>query len=176
MQRPLSGRQNDLFHYASENGYRFNPEFDWDVQFFEQFALFEFHLLEYTGNRLIGKFENGYPWEIVDMTYTDGILMARQEHHITIMVVHLPKPTKDFVITKEEIRQLKNLVRKNKAEKVEPAFITPLIPLLEDKASYYLENINNELLVYRKERFLSTKEVREMHDFVEKLCVLLQSQ
>ena len=38
---------------------------------------------------------------------------------------------------------------------------------------YYLESIEDDLLIYRKERLLSAKEIIEMHDFVKKLYFLI---
>ncbi len=173
MQRPLSGRQNDLFHFAAEKDSKFNPEIDWDVKHFERFAFFEFHLLEYIDNQLRGTFEGGYAWEMVDMTYNDGILMARQEHHITLMVIYLPRPMEEFVLTKENLRQLQSRLRKDPNAAI-PEYLMPFASLLEKNESYYLESIKNELLIYRRERFLSAKEVRQMHEFGEEFCEIVE--
>ena len=108
MQKRLTGRQNDLFHFAQENEYKFHPEINWDIEHFEKFKLLKFHLNEYHRNRFVGRFNSKYNWEISDLTYNDGILMAREEHHITVMVVHFPDEIANFVITKKSIKDIKS--------------------------------------------------------------------
>jgi len=173
MQKRLTVRQNDISHYASENEYKFHPEIDWDVEHFERFAFFEFHLLEYERNRLLGTFEGGYKWLISDLTYNDGILMAREEHHLTVMVIYLPDEIDKIVITKEDVRQIKIKVRKGHMEEILKDHSEGFISLLEQNASYHIESAMGEIFIYRKERFLSTTEIKDLHDFGEKLSLLI---
>ncbi len=163
MQKRLTGRQNEIYHIAQEKNYRFVPEINWDVRHFEKYNFFEFHLIEYHRNRLIGKFDN-IQWEISDLTYNDGILMASEEHHITIMVLYLPKEITPFSITKENVRQLKSMIRKSQDDD-DSSTKNDLSEFLAKNASYYVEGVDNEILIYRKERLLSTKEIRALHDY-----------
>jgi MFS superfamily sulfate permease-like transporter len=173
MQKRLTGRQNDISHYASENGYKFHPEIDWDVEHLERFAFFEFHLLEYERNRLTGTFEGDFKWLISDLTYNDGIMMAREEHHLTVMVIYLPFETEATIVTKDNVRNIKTLVRKGQSEEVLKDHSEAFIALLEKNASYYIECAQDEILLFRKERFLSTNEIKKLHDFAEKLTPLV---
>ncbi|MCG8308566.1 MAG: SulP family inorganic anion transporter [Cytophagales bacterium] len=170
MQKRLTGRQNDLYRFAKENSYKFHPEINWDVEHFEKFKLLKFHLNEYHRNRFIGKFNDKYYWEISDLTYNDGILMAREEHHITVMIIHFPNEIANFTFTKKSIRQIKS---QTKYERFQSKRFENLNAFLIENEAYYLESINEDLLIYRRERLLSAKEIIEMHDFAKKLCTLI---
>jgi len=170
MQKRLSGRQNDLYHFGKHKGYRFNPQINWEIEHFKKFSCFEFHIIEFHRNRMCGTFRDNVQWEISDVTLTDGILMAREEHHITVMVLTFEIPVIEFSITKDNIRQIKNIVRKSETEKPNEDNKDDLGHLLAHNASYYIEGKENQVLIYRKERLLSTKEVIKMHDFAFKFC------
>lgn len=170
MQRRLTGRQNDLLHFAQENEYRFNADLDWDVSHFEKFQFFEFHLMEYHRTRLSGTFSNDRIWTISDLTYTDGVLAARDEHHLTIMVITFPHNITRFSITKENTRQLKALVRHAKEKDQLPVKMNDFTSFLAENASYHLEGARNMVLIIRKERLLSVKEVIALHDFARDFC------
>lgn len=170
MQKRLTGRQNDLYHFAQENNYKFHPEINWDIDLFENFKLLKFHINEYHRNRVAGKYNSKYDWEISDLTYNDGILMAREEHHITVMVIHFPAEIVNFSITKKSIKQLKT---QTKFEQLESHSFDKLKAFLLENELYYLESIGEILLIYRRERLLSAKEVIEMHEFAKRLCFLI---
>ena len=171
MQKRLTGRQNDLYHFAQENNYKFHAEIHWDVDQFEKFKLLKFHLNEYSRNRITGKFNSKCFWEISDLTYNDGILMAREEHHLTVMIVHFPEEITNFTFTKKSINRIKS---NNKFEQLDSNRFDDLNAFLLENDSYYLESIDEELFLYRKERLLSAKEIIMMHDFAKKLCILIQ--
>lgn len=167
MQKRLTSRQNDLSHFSSENNYKFRPEIDWNKEHFERFKLLKFHILEYHRNRMNGKFNSKFTWEISDLTYTDGILMAREEHHLTLMVIDFPVDIADFVITKKHVRAIKT---QTKFQKMDSGQFKELNEFLAQNDAYYLESIDARLLIYKKERLLSPKEIFAMHDFAKDLC------
>lgn len=173
MQKRLTGRQNDLYHFAQKNNYKFHPEINWEIDQFDKFKLLKFHLNEYHHNRIYGKFNHKIIWEISDLTYNDGILMAREEHHFTVMVIHFPKDIANFTITRKSIKVIKN---KTKFEQLDTNRFDKLNAFLIKNDSYYIESIDEDLLIYRKERLLSAKEIIEMHDFAQNLCFLIPEE
>jgi len=173
MQKKLTPRQNDLSHFASENKYTFNSEINWKIRHLEKFIFFEHHLLEYHRNRLMGEFENGVSWIISDITYNDGVMMAREQHYVTGMLLFLESSLKEVSISKENIREIKTKMKKSEQESGSSAKLSDLDHYLSNNASYYIEGKENEVFVYRKERLLSTKEIIELHDFASKLYLLL---
>lgn len=175
MRRRLSSRQNDMLHYAQGNKYRFLPEIDWHVDHFEKFLYFEFHNLDYQRNRLKGSFTNELDWIISDITFTDGVMMAREEHHTTIMHMNSEQKFKSLLVTKEDIQNIKDVVKRGKKRAI-PELSEPLKIFLSKHASFYIEVIENEILIYRKERLLSVKEIIYLHDFAENLLKLLPSK
>ena len=167
MQKRMTTRQNAILHFGNENNYRFKPEINWEVAHFEDFQFFDSHFLEFQRNRLMGTFDNGINWMISDINYNDGILMAREEHHISAMVLNLKDDISDFCITKENIRQLKAMVKGKENHTSDE--LDPMSKLLIDNASYYVEGVGNQILIYRKTRLLSTREIVDMHDFAKAL-------
>ena len=165
LQKRLTGRQNEIYHFAKENQYRYDPGINWEVSHFEKFRFFEFHLLEYHRNRILGVFEGEVNWVISDVTYTDGILMAREEHHITVIILTFQDDVEQFTITKENARKIKERIR---VQDQTAHDFDKLSILLSQSASYYVEGIDDKVLIYRKERLLGIKEILELHDFAEK--------
>lgn len=170
MQKRLTGRQNNLYHFAQENNYKFHPDINWDIEQFEKFKLLKFHLNEYHRNRIVGKFNSKYNWEISDLTYSDGVLMAREEHHFTVMIIQFPREIAKFTFTKKSIKRIKN---KTKFEQLDTDKFDKLNKFLIQNDSFYMESIDEELLIYKKERLLAAKEIIEMHGFAQKLCFLI---
>ena len=178
MPRRLTGRQIDIYRFASENRYKFHPEINWEVDHFEKFKLLGFHIIEYHRNRIIGNFGK-YAWEISDLTYNDGILMAREEHHLTVMAIHLTHDIANFIINRKNLRKLKIQAKKNTNDTDDSGILDSfedLNALLLENEAYYLEGKESEILIYRKERLLSASEIVSMHDFAKKLYVLIPEE
>jgi len=173
MQKRLTTRQNDLNHFASGNKYTFSSEINWKIQHLEKFTFFEHHLLEYHRNRLVGDFENGVSWIISDITYNDGVMMAREQHHITGMLLFLDKSIPAISITKDNIREIKAKMKESEQQSGNQIHLSTLDQFLFNNPSYYIEAIDNEVFIYRKERLLSSKEIIELHDFARALYKIL---
>lgn len=173
MQKRLTTRQNDINHFASAHKYTFNSEINWKVQHLEKFTFFEHHLLEFHRNRLVGEGEDGVSCIISDITFNDGVMMAREQHHITGMLLFLDKSIPTISITKDNIREIKARVKESKKKSGDSIHLNDLEQFLFNNPSYYIEVIENEVLIYRKERLLSSKEIIELHDFGCKLCKVL---
>ena len=167
LQKRLTAHQNDLYHFAIANEYNFNSETNWEIKHSEKFAFFEHHLIEYHRNRLTGVFNSDIDWIISDITYNDGVLIAREEHHITVIILSFKKGTAPISITKEYIRSIKLQIKKTQQESEHPIHLDELDQFLSNNQSYYIEGIDNEVLIYRKERLLSSKEIIELHDFAK---------
>ncbi|MFT7035417.1 MAG: carbonic anhydrase [Cyclobacteriaceae bacterium] len=175
MQKRLTGRLGNIYHYAKENNYRFKSQVDWEVEHFKKFEFFEYHLVEHRRNRLIGSFDHNVTWEISDVSYNDGILMASEEHHITVIILDFNKPITAFAITKENTRQLKVLLKKTEKEKELPDHLTDLSEFLSRNDSYYIEGLESKILIMRKERLLGVKEIISMHEFAKEFCKVMPS-
>ena len=172
MQKRLTGRQNELFHYAIANQYEYKAELDWNIKYFESFNFFEFHLLEYHRNRLRGQFNENIKWQISDLTYNDGVFLAQEESHITVMIIFLKFNVSAFDISKEDIRKIKTFVRDPNKPGI-PSGIRQLAEFFSNNPSYYIEGLENKILIFRKQRLLSSKEIIELHNFVEQCCEII---
>ncbi len=172
MQKRLTGRQNDINHYALAKQYSFNSEISWEVDELVKFCFFEHLLIEYHRNRLIGTFDKNINWIISDITYNDGVLIAREEHHITLMNIKFDQEIPPINISKEEIRSIKNQLRKG--QKIDDQY--GLNSLFADNATYQIESVDSQVLIYKKERLLSTKEIIELHDFAKSFCQIITNR
>lgn len=175
MQKRLTGRQNELYHYAADRKYRYSPEISWNIKPFERFIFFEFHLVDHIRNKMGGEFDDGVAWIISDVTFTEGVMMAREEYNVTVMVLSLPERLYDFSITKEDVRKLKTYFRSGNSLEDLPDVIRDFTLEIEDSASYYIECMGKEVLIYRKERLLSTQEIIDMQSHAERLWALIPS-
>ena len=164
MQKRLSVRQNEILHYSSQHGYKFDPSINWHVERYVSFKFFEHHLLEFRRNRLMGIFEENCKWVIADVKYNDGVMFAREEHHITAMTLFPKESFEDFLITKETVRNLKLALSKGKKQEKD---LTELERVLVNHSSFEVQGADNDILIYRRERLLSNKEQIEMHDFAK---------
>ena len=171
MQKKLRGRLNGIFHFANKQGYLFYTDVDWEVQTYEKFDFFEFHLLEYRRNKIFGTLQTEEEWVICDISYNDGIMMAREEHHLTVMLIELKNPIDEFIYTKADTKHLIS-----KAVGGPNQVLTPIENLISENEAFYIECKGNQVFLFRKERLLSTKEIIEMHDFAEKLVVILREK
>lgn len=169
MQRRMTTRQNEISHYASASNLEFKPGIDWNIHYFEGFNLFEFHLLEYQRNRLRGDFNNGIKWQISDLTYNDGVFIAAEHDHITLMILILERDLPAFDLKKEDIRKLKSFVRNKNAPDKLPKGFQELAGFLNENASYYIEGLGNRIIIYRKNRLLSPREIIGLYEYVREL-------
>lgn len=96
--------------------------------------------------------------------------MAREEHHITVMIIHFPGEIANFIVTKKSNKRIKD---KTKFEQLDSDRFDKLNAFLVENDSFYLESIDDEMLLYKKERLLSAKEIISMHDFANKICYLV---
>lgn len=177
----LTSRQNQMLHLSRSNGFLYKPEINWEVSHLKRFRFFEHKLLDYYQNMMKGRFEDVHvAWEICDVSYNEGILLAAEGHHITLMMLKFGHKIPNFFMGRDNINQLKTMwkeyVKSNDENTSAAIFTTELIHFLLDHESYNIDARGSRVLIYKKQRLASFQEIQEMMDFSHQLIELLQPE
>lgn len=185
--KPLSKRQSQLRDYAFKNSWKFEPEINWNTDYLKSNKFFETRPIEYLKNRVVGSYQNEISWEVVDITFDEGALMAAEVHNMTMLSVRFNGNVPNFELDKERIfSRLLDLAIKedisieedfntrfsvkgeNKAE-IKQFFNKELRGFVNQNDKYHIESNENVVLVFRYFRVMSITEIEELVHFGEKL-------
>lgn len=185
--KPLSKRQSQLRDYAFKNSWKFEPEINWNTDYLKSNKFFETRPIEYLKNRVVGSYQNEISWEVVDITFDEGALMAAEVHNMTMLSVRFNGNVPNFELDKERIfSRLLDLAIKedisieedfntrfsvkgeNKAE-IKQFFNKELRDFVNQNDKYHIESNDNVVLVFRYFRVMSIAEIDELVLFGEKL-------
>ncbi|SDL63269.1 Sulfate permease, MFS superfamily [Catalinimonas alkaloidigena] len=192
--RRLTHRQQKLKQAAAVRAWGFDPERNWHVTSLRSFAFFSTRPLEFNRNRLAGTYPTlDTRWEVSDVTFAEGALLAKEEYHATLQVVHVPVRMPAFRLEREGLvdrlrawtgqrdidftefptfSSLYYLHGQN--EEALRRFFTPtLIRFLEQNDRYYLESNGRALLIFKQVRLSSPKEIMKMLHFSERLAHII---
>jgi len=185
--KPLSKRQSQLRDYAFKNSWKFEPNIDWNTDYLKSNKFFETRPIEYLKNRVVGSYKNKISWEIVDITFDEGALMAAEVHNMTMLSIRFNGDVPNFELDKERIfSRLLDLAIKedisidedfnsrfsvkgeNKAD-IKRFFNKGLRSFVNQNDKYHIESNQNVILVFRYFRVMSVSEVEELVNFGEQL-------
>jgi hypothetical protein len=86
---------------ANANGWSFERDVDWNTSYLRNFRFFDSRPIEMKSNSLQGlDKENNAQWEIADIVFDEGALLALEVYQTTVQVVRLPSPIPRFIIDK----------------------------------------------------------------------------
>ena len=192
----LSRRQIRLKQMAGEHHWSFDPHIDWDTSTLRTFDFFGHRPIEYKRNRIVGQYRRSRVlWEVSDITFDEGALLATEVHHTTIEVLHLPMRLPEFILEKEgfldkvlqlagqedidfaEFREFSSryMLKGPDEEAVREFFAPELIEYFEQSDVYHLECKGKDVLVFRHLRLASNREVDDMITFCEGLSERLMA-
>ncbi|MDC0561065.1 SulP family inorganic anion transporter [Bacteroidia bacterium] len=185
--KPLSKRQSQLREYAFKNSWKFEHEINWNTDYLKSNKFFETRPIEYLKNRVIGSYQNIIPWEIIDITFDEGALMAAEVHNMTMLSIQFNENIPDFELDKERIfSRLLDLaikedisieesfnsrfsVKGEDKDEVKRFFSKELRDFVNQNDKYHIESSNNVILVFRYFRVMSVAEVEELVRFGDQL-------
>ncbi len=102
IEKRITKRQIRLQKLATANGWSFQREVDWNTSYLRNFHFFDSRPIEMKNNSLQGlDSENNAHWEIADIVFDEGALLALEVYQTTVQIVKLPKPIPKFIIDKE---------------------------------------------------------------------------
>ena len=185
--KPLSKRQSQLRDYAFKNTWEFEPNINWNTDYLKSNKFFETRPIEYLKNKVVGSYQNEISWEIVDITFDEGALMAAEVHNMTMLSIRFNGVIPNFELDKERIfSRLLDLAIKedisieedfnsrfsvkgnNKAD-IKHFFNKDLRSFINQNDKYHIESNQNVILIFRYFRIMSITEIKELVHFGEHL-------
>lgn len=196
--KSLNERQAELSMISQNNNWSYFPGIEWDTRSMQRFQFFESRPIEYHENIITGYYEDtGIEWEISDLTFDEGALVAMDVYHITVEVIKLPEPIPVFDLNGEAMvdRLLERLSRftgqvpinfdddkeftrkfllHGDDEEAIKAFFSPeLRRFLITSRIYHIESDGKWLLIFRRMRLARPAEIMTMALFCRKLTGLI---
>jgi MFS superfamily sulfate permease-like transporter len=102
VKKRITRRQILLQKMAIANGWSFEREVDWNTSYLRNFSFFDSRPIEMKNNSLQGfDKENNAQWEIADIVFDEGAMLALEIYQTTVQVIRLPSPIPRFILDKE---------------------------------------------------------------------------
>ena len=104
VKKRITKRQIRLQKVALTNGWSFERDVDWNTSYLRNFHFFDSRPIEMKSNSLQGiDVENNAQWEIADIVFDEGALLALEVYQTTVQIVRLPSAIPRFIIDKEDL-------------------------------------------------------------------------
>ncbi|MCB9046561.1 MAG: SulP family inorganic anion transporter [Chitinophagales bacterium] len=197
----LSSRQVELKKLAIANDWVYRPEIEWEVYDLYRFHFFESRPIEYKTNVITGEYKDtGVSWELSDITFDEGALVATEVYHTTVQVIQMPYTIPEFTLEAEglfekifdRVKSLPKykdidfklfskfsnqfLLKGEDEEAIRKFFLTDhIINFLENEEVYHIESDGKALLVFKSLRFSRAAEIDKMIQFSDALVSKLQA-
>jgi len=195
VKKRITKRQIRLQKMAITNGWSFEREVDWNTSYFRNFHFFDSRPIEMKSNSLQGyDVENNAQWEIADIVFDEGAMLALEVYQTTVQVVRLAEPIPRFIIDKEgffdkifnRVRVLSGAnryinFRKNPGfstkfvlsgedeEGVRDFFTDELLQFMSDHEVHHIESNGEALMIFKYLHIARTDEVQKMLTFAHDL-------
>lgn len=191
VKKRITQRQIRLQKLAIANHWSFEREVDWNTSYLRNFHFFDSRPIEMKSNSLQGRdVENNTQWEIADIVFDEGALLALEVYQTTVHVVRLPSPIPRFIIDKEgpfdkifdrvkalsgssrDINFLKHADFSRKFQlsgedenAIRSFFTDDLIHFLEENEIHHIESNGEALMIFKYLHIARTDEVQKMLEF-----------
>lgn len=197
----LTAREQKLKQIAVDNDWIYRHEVEWDDSYLRNFQFFETRPIERKVNVISGHYpKQGIRWEISDVTFDEGALLAAEVYHTTTQLLQLPFTIPRFAIEQEGLfdkifdrvmafsgqkdidfelftKFSDKFLLKGDDEAAIRSFFTPkLIQFLEQESIYHIESNGEALLIFKYLRLARTEETTKMVEFSERLIEQIQPQ
>jgi len=195
VKKKISQRQIRLQKIAIANGWSFEREVDWNTSYLRNFRFFDSRPIEMKSNCLQGvDQENNAQWEIADIVFDEGAMLALEVYQTTVHVVRLPTRIPRFIIDKEgpfdkifqrvkalsgssgDINFKSHKKFSNKLqlsgedeEDIRTFFNVDLIRFLEENEIHHIESNGEALMIFKYLHIARTDEVQNMLAFSHSL-------
>lgn len=194
----LSSRQIRLQNLANEKDYQYTSQVDWNTTYLKKFHFFEIRPIERKSNCLKGMFKDlNMPWEIADVTFSEGAAFTAETFNTTLMVLKLNKKIPVFRMEKEGMFEKlfdrvmaytgykdidfemypdfskKFLIKGNKESEIRSFFTYKVIRFFENNQIYHLESNGEALVIFNKIKLARTDETIAFIDYGKELATLL---
>ena len=195
VKKRITQRQIRLQKMAIANGWSFDREVDWNTSYLRNFHFFDSRPIEMKSNSLQGlDTKNNAHWEIADIVFDEGALLALEVYQTTVQVVKIPYSIPRFIIDKEGLfDKVFNRVKvfsggkgdinfkkysgfSNKfqlsgedEDAIRHFFTEDLIRFLEQNEIHHIESNGEALMIFKYLHIARTDEVQNMLTFSRNL-------
>ncbi len=184
-------RQKNIKATAKEYKWKYVPKKNKDTQFLSDFIFFRTREISYYYNNLFDKINRK---SVFDVEFTEGAFIAKEVVKATVLHIKLDQKIPIFTLDKEGLLEMiyslagfENisidnhpdfnkrfyLSGENKNE-IKKIFTDDLILFLESNPYYHIESNGCSLMILKKERLLSVKEIKAMIYFGAQLHLFLK--
>jgi MFS superfamily sulfate permease-like transporter len=191
LKKRITQRQIRLQKMAIANGWSFDREVDWNTSYLRNFHFFDSRPIEMKSNSLQGQDAgNSAHWEIADIVFDEGALLALEVYQTTVQVVRMPYSIPRFIIDKEGLFEKvfnrvkvfsgakgdinfkkyagfsnKFQLRGEDEEAIRAFFTEDLIRFLEQNEIHHIESNGEALMIFKYLHIARTDEVQNMLTF-----------
>ena len=191
IKKPITKRQIRLQKMAIANGWTFDREVDWNTSYLRNFHFFDSRPIEMKSNSLQGiDTENNAKWEIADIVFDEGALLALEVYQTTVQVIRLPSHIPAFIIDKEglfhkvfdrvkvfsggkgdiDFKKYSGFSNKfqlsgDDEQAIRTFFSEDLIEFLEQNEIHHIESNGEALMIFKYLHIARTDEVKNMLSF-----------
>lgn len=189
--KQITKRQMRLGEMAATNGWSFDRAVDWDTSYLKNFRFFDSRPIEMKSNSLQGKdLANNAQWEIADIVFDEGALLALEVYQTTVQIVRLPSRIPQFIIDKEGLfdqifdkvrafsrsgRDIDFMKHPDFSQKfqlsgededaIRSFFTDDLIHFLEENEIHHIESNGEALMIFKYVHIARTEEFQNMLAF-----------
>lgn len=191
VKKRITKRQIRLQKMANLKGWTFDREVDWNTSYLRNFRFFDSRPIEMKNNSLQGLDTiNNAKWEIADIVFDEGAMLALEVYQTTVQIVRLPTLIPRFIIDKEglfdkifdkvkvlsgskgDIDFVKFPGFSNKfqlsgedEDAIKDFFTDDLIQFLEENEIHHIESNGEALMIFKYLHIARTNEVENMLTF-----------
>jgi carbonic anhydrase len=190
-------RQKKLQRLASKHHWTFEPAIDWQAKEESEFHFFATRPVEYTENSITGVYDScTSEWLVEDVTFDEGAFFASEEHHMTILTIHLPFKIPVFALEKArwidkvlkiagyeeaDFKSVENLcedfdIKAPEDQDLGPFFDDQLLEFLRSHELYHLESKGDSIMIFKFDRLAGALEVERMVEWGREFTALLSQR
>jgi len=178
----LTKRQEDLQKVSDDFSWNYDPKKQENIAVLNDFVFFKIKRIKHLYNSI---FNNDSSFKISDVEFSEGEFIARKDVTTTILTVDLQKEIPSFTLDREgfiefvyKIAGFKNILIESHpdfskrfyllgehTEKIKLFFTDELVLFFESNPYYHIESNGKTLLLMRKERVASVKEIKALLDY-----------
>ncbi|GAA4279567.1 SulP family inorganic anion transporter [Aquimarina mytili] len=182
----LTKRQKDLQNIATDFSWHYDPKKDHSSCGLTDFVFFKTKKVKYTSNAI---FDPNAIFKISDVEFSEGEFITRSLVRTTLLTIQLKKEIPKFTLDREgllefvykfagfkdiQIEEHPDFSKRffllgENPEKIRSFFKDELVLFFESNPYYHIECNGNSLLLLRKERLASVKEVKALLDYGTRL-------
>ncbi|WP_109302065.1 SulP family inorganic anion transporter [Aquimarina sp. AU474] len=182
----LTKRQTDLQHIAADFSWKYESKKNENTSNLNDFVFFKIKKINYRNNAI---FDSASVFRVSDVEFSEGEFIARTLVRTTILTINLKKEIPKFTLDREGLLEFvykfagfKDIVINGhpdfskrffllgeNPEKIRLLFTDELVLFFESNPYYHIECNGNALLLIRKERLASIKEIKALLDYGTRL-------